>query len=328
MKINLGVVGATGLVGQTILKVLAERKIDIENLYLFASKRSAGVKVQFNDEDVTVLELAEENIVDKKIDYVFFAASGDLSKVYTPIFVDNGAVVIDNSSHWRMDEHVPLVVPEVNPEDLKKHKGIVANPNCSTIQSVLALKPIEDLFKIKRIVYSTYQAVSGSGLKGIRDLEENLVENYPYSINENILPHIDDFLASGYTKEEVKMIDESKKIFGRDDLKLTATTARVPILNTHAVSINVECFNLIDMEALKEVYRDFPGIKLYDDLDKNVYPLAEIAEGNDLVYVGRLREDDSLDHGLNLWCVADNIRKGAASNSVDILQALIKQRSE
>lgn len=328
MKFNLGIVGATGLVGQTILKVLSERKIDIENLYLFASKRSAGVKIQFNNKEITVLELAEENIVNKKIDYVFFAASGDLSKVYTPIFVDNGALVIDNSSHWRMDENVPLVVPEVNPEDLKKHKGIVANPNCSTIQSVLALKPIEDLFKIKRIVYSTYQAVSGSGLKGIRDLEENLVENYPYSINENILPHIDDFLASGYTKEEVKMMDESKKIFGRDDLKLTATTARVPIVNTHAVSINVECFNPIDMEALKEVYRDFPGIKFYDDLDKNVYPLAEIAEGNDLVYVGRLREDDSLEHGLNLWCVADNIRKGAASNSVDILQALIKQRSE
>ena len=236
--------------------------------------------------------------------------------------------MIDNSSYWRMDDLVPLVIPEVNPDDLQKHKGIVANPNCSTIQSVLALKPIEDLFKIKRVVYSTYQAVSGSGLNGIRDLEENVVNNYPFSINENVLPHIDDFLESGYSKEEVKMIEESKKILGRDDLKLTATTARVPILNTHAVSINVECLKPIDLKALKNIYRNFPGIKLYDDLDNNIYPLAEVADGNDSVFVGRIRLDESLEHGLNLWCVADNIRKGAASNSVDIFETLVKQRRQ
>lgn len=328
MKTNLAIVGATGLVGQTILSVLKERSIDIDNLYLFASRKSAGSVVDWNDQSLTVLELAKENIVDKKIDYVFFAASGDLSKVYTPIFVEAGAVVIDNSSHFRMDPKVPLVVPEVNPQALVDHKGIIANPNCSTIQSVLALKPIEDLFKIKRIVYSTYQAVSGSGLQGIRDLEENVVENYPYSINNNILPHIDDFLDSGYTKEEVKMMDESKKIFGRSDLKLTATTARVPIKNTHAVSINVECFNPINLEALKEVYQSFPGIKYTDKLKENIYPLAEDADGDDFVYVGRLRLDESVDHGLNLWCVTDNIRKGAASNSVDIFEELVKQRSD
>lgn len=328
MKINLGIVGATGLVGQTILKILNERNIKLNDVYLYASKKSSGTTIEFDGKDISVLELSEENIVDKKIDYVFFAASSMLSKKYTPIFVNNGAVVIDNSSYWRMDENVPLVVPEVNPNDLLNHQGIVANPNCSTIQSVLALKPIEDLFEIKRIVYSTYQAVSGSGLNGIRDLEENLVKNYPYSINDNVLPHIDDFLESGYTKEEVKMIDESKKIFGRDDLKLTATTARVPILNTHAISINVECLKPIDLEVLRDVYRNFPGIKLYDDLDTNIYPLAEVAEGNDFVYVGRLRNDDSLEYGLNLWCVADNVRKGAASNSVDVFETLIKQRSE
>lgn len=326
--LKIGIVGATGLVGQTIMNVLSERKIAIDELYLFASKNSAGKKIMFNDAEITVLELCEENIKKSRIDYVFFAASGDLSKVYSPLFVEAGAVVIDNSSHWRMDKEVPLVIPEVNPNDLLNHQGIIANPNCSTIQSVLALKPIEDLFKIKRIVYSTYQSVSGSGLNGIRDLEENIVENYPYSINENILPHIDDFLDTGYTKEELKMIDESKKIFGREDMKLTATTARVPIKNTHAVSINVECFNPIDLGRLIQSYQNFPGIELYDNLDKDIYPLAIVAEGSDLVFVGRLRLDDSLDHGLNLWVVADNIRKGAASNSVDILETLIKQRRE
>lgn len=326
--ISVAVVGATGLVGQTILKILSERKIEISELYLFASKNSAGKKISFNDKDKTVLELNKENIKKHKIDYVFFATSGDLSKIYSPLFVESGAIVIDNSSYWRMDESVPLVVPEVNADDLLKHQGIIANPNCSTIQSVLALKPIEDLYKIKRIVYSTYQAVSGSGLNGIRDLEENVVDNYPYSINKNILPHIDAFLENGYTKEELKMIDESKKIFGREDLKLTATTARVPIKNTHAVSINVECYNPINLEELKEAYRNFPGIKLYDDVNQEIYPIAEVVDGSDLVYVGRLRDDISLENGLNLWTVADNIRKGAASNSVDILETLIKQRSK
>lgn len=325
---KIGIVGATGLVGQTILKVLNERNIKIDELYLFASKRSAGKKIKFNNKEITVLELNAANINKQKLDYVFFAADGNLSKVYSPLFVDSGAIVIDNSSYWRMDKNVPLVVPEVNAQDLLNNQGIVANPNCSTIQSVLALKAIEDLFKIKRIVYSTYQAVSGSGLKGIRDLEENVVDNYPYSINKNILPHIDAFLENGYTKEELKMIEESKKIFNRKDLKLTATTARVPIINTHAVSINAECFNPVDLEALKEAYRNFPGIKLYDNVDKEIYPIAEVVEGSDYVFVGRVRHDESLEYGLNLWTVADNIRKGAASNSVDILETLIKQRSE
>ncbi|CAM3647696.1 aspartate-semialdehyde dehydrogenase [Erysipelothrix urinaevulpis] len=326
MSINLAVVGASGLVGETILKILEERNIQYDTLVLFASKRSAGSKKVIGKEEHIILELTEEAIKNNPVDYVFFAASGDLSKQYSPVFVDSGATVIDNTSQFRMDTSVPLVVPEVNPEAVYDKCRIIANPNCSTIQSVLALKAIDDLFSLKRVIYTTYQSVSGSGYAGLNDLENKVSENYPHAIHENILPHIDSFLDNGYTKEEMKMIEETQKILGIDTLPVTATTARVPLPNTHAVSINVECERSINLKRLKEAYKQFPGIELRDNPMDNVYPLASEAQGCDDVFIGRIREDYSVENGLNLWCVADNIRKGAASNSVDILQLLLKER--
>ncbi len=227
-----------------------------------------------------------------------------------------------------MDKDVPLVVPEVNSEDIEKNNGIIANPNCSTIQAVVALKPLDDKYKIKRIVYSTYQAVSGAGQKGVEDLENTSkgLENkkFPYPIANNCLPHIDVFLDNGYTKEEMKMIEETKKILHNDKLKITATTVRVPVLNSHSESINVEFEKDIDINEVKELLKNSPGIVLMDDVNNNIYPLATIANGTDQVYVGRLRKDDSVDSGINMWVVADNIRKGAASNAVQIMEQLIK----
>ena len=436
-KIRLAIVGATGVVGRTALKVLEEKKLPIDEYVLFASSHSAGKKIRFMDRDYIVQELNDLSF-DSGFDYAIFSAGSSTSKKYAPIAASNGCIVIDNSSAFRMDPQVPLVVPEVNPEEIQNNHGIIANPNCSTIQAVVALKPLDDKYKIKRIVYSTYQAVSGAGRNGILDLENgiknyvtdkayfdsqyydaNCIESfdgsqykkkydssqysdcksirntsfvvdfseigkvsYPlakfnYPIFSNCIPHIDDFLENGYTKEEEKMINETRKILKRQDLKITATTVRVPVFNSHSESINVEFEKTYEMEDLINTLANSSGIILQDNLlssyrknsnaiaenkidkfndsvvpenesdkfnDSNVvrenkadkfnsctpkeptYPLAVYASGHDEVFVGRIRRDDSVASGVNLWVVADNIRKGAASNAVQILEKCLEQK--
>lgn len=326
-KVNVAIVGATGMVGRTFLKVLEERNFPIDNLYLFSSSRSAGSKVEFAGKEYTVEEL-NENSFDRDIQIALFSAGGSISEKYAPIAASKGVVVVDNSSAWRMDENVPLVVPEVNPEAVKEHKGIIANPNCSTIQAMVPLKPLHDKYKIKRIVYSTYQAVSGSGVKGTKDLEDGIngVPNqfYPHPIAYNCLPHIDVFMENGYTKEEMKMINETMKILNDYNLKITATTVRVPVVNGHSESVNVEFENDFEIDELKGVLAGFEGLELVDDIANNVYPTAFELSGRDEVFVGRIRRDFSVDSGINMWVVADNIRKGAATNAVQIAELLLK----
>lgn len=325
-KVNLAVVGATGMVGRTFLKVLEEKNLPVENYYFFASARSAGNKISLLGKEYTIEELTETSF-DRPIDIALFSAGGDISKKFAPIAAEKGCVVIDNSSAWRMDEEVPLVVPEVNPEDVKWNKGIIANPNCSTIQAVAALKPLHDKYKIKRIVYSTYQAVSGAGMGGYKDLEEGLKGNPPtkfaHPIVSNCLPHIDVFTENGYTKEELKMIAETRKIFHEPDLKITATAVRVPVFNGHSESINVEFYNPFDLNELIETLKNAKGLVVQNDSAKNEYPIASNANGHDEVFVGRIRRDESVESGVNLWVVADNIRKGAASNAIQIAELLI-----
>lgn len=325
-KINLAVVGATGMVGRTFLKVLEERNLPIENFYVIASAKSAGTNLTFNGKEYIVEELTE-NSFDKPIDIALFSAGASTSLKFAPIAASKGCVVIDNSSAWRMDPEVPLVVPEVNPHDIKWNKGIIANPNCSTIQAVVALNPLHKKYKIKRIVYSTYQAVSGAGMGGYQDLENGLKgeapKKFPHPIAGNCLPHIDVFLENGYTKEEEKMINETRKIMGDSSLKITATTVRVPVFNSHSESINVEFENQFELGELIELLKSAPGIIIQDDIQNNVYPMPINASGHDEVFVGRIRRDFSVESGVNFWVVADNIRKGAATNTVQIAKLLI-----
>ena len=327
-KVNLAVVGATGMVGRTFLKVLEERQLPIENFYVMASARSAGSTLTFNGKEYVVEELTEHSF-DKPIDIALFSAGGSTSAKFAPIAAEHGCIVIDNSAQWRMDPEVPLVVPEVNPEDIEWNKGIIANPNCSTIQAMVALKPLDDKYKIKRVVYSTYQAVSGAGVAGWNDLENGLKgeapKKFPHPIANNCLPHIDVFMDNRYTKEEMKMIWETRKILHHDDLKVTATTVRVPVFDSHSESINVEFENPFDLDELIDVLRNAPGSVIEDDPENNVYPLALNAAGHDEVYVGRIRRDESVENGVNLWVVADNIRKGAATNAVQIAQEIISK---
>ena len=327
-KYNVAVVGATGLVGQTFLKVLKERNFPVEKLYLYASARSAGKTVNFIGKDYTVIELKDENIKDD-IDVALFSAGGSMSKEYAPKFKAKGAIVVDNSSAWRMEKDIPLVVPEANPEALDGHNGIIANPNCSTIQVMPVLKVLADKYGLKRVIYSTYQAVAGSGQKGIDDLEANLKgepsKNYPHQIAFNLLPHIDSFLDNGYTKEEMKMVEETRKILGLPDLKVTATCVRVPVKMGHAVSVNVELEKSFDLKDVFKAFEEKEGVIVKDDVSKNVYPMPIEAEDTDEVYVGRIRRDESVENGLNLWVVADNIRKGAATNTIQIAETLIKK---
>ncbi len=327
-KFNIAVVGATGMVGRKFLQVLSERKLPVENYYLFASKRSAGKKVEFMGGEYTVEELTETCFDGKDIDIALFSAGGDTSLKYAPCAAKAGAIVVDNSSAWRMHDDVPLVVPEVNPEDIEWNHGIIANPNCSTIQAVVALKPLHDLYKIKRIVYSTYQAVSGAGMGGYEDLKNGIdgqpPKKFPHPIFGNCLPHIDVFTENGYTKEEIKMIKETQKILHDNDIKVTATTVRVPVFYGHSESINVEFEKPFELDELKAALKNAPGVIVVDDPQNNVYPMALDAEDKDEVFVGRIRRDDTVPSGVNLWVVADNIRKGAATNAVQIAQKIIE----
>lgn len=328
-KPNVAVVGATGLVGTTFLKVLEERSFPFERLYLMSSAKSAGKTIVFKGEDYVVEELNEDSFR-KPIDIALFSAGGSTSLQFAPLAAASGCIVVDNSSAWRMDPEVPLVVPEVNPHAVRSvPKGIIANPNCSTIQAMLPIKVLHDAYRVRRIVYSTYQSVSGAGIKGIRDLEEGLKGNdicqaFPHPIAGNCIPHIDAFLENGYTKEEMKMIHETHKILEDDSIRITATTVRVPLRSSHSESINLEFERPFDLEEAKKLLASMKGLVVVDDPAHNRYPLAREAEGTDFVYVGRIRRDFSLESGLNLWCVADNIRKGAATNAVQIAELLIK----
>lgn len=333
-KFNVAVVGATGMVGNKFLEVLSERKLPVENYYLFASAKSAGRQIDFMGKPHTVIELTKENVLalKGKVDFALFSAGAGVSKQFAPVFVEAGATVVDNSSQWRMYDDVPLVVPEVNPEDVKYSKGIIANPNCSTIQAVVALKPLKDAFGIKRVVYSTYQAVSGAGVAGYNDLVEGIKgeapKKFPQPIAYNMLPHIDVFMEDGYTKEEWKMIAETRKILHDDDLRVTATTVRVPVFYGHSESINVEFEKPCTREYVTEALKGGKGIIVMDDPQNNVYPTPLMCENHDEVYVGRIRIDDSVESGANLWVVADNIRKGAATNAVQIVSLLIDNEME
>lgn len=333
-KFNVAVVGATGMVGGKFLEVLTERQLPVDNYYLFASAKSAGKKIDFMGKEHTVIELTKENVtaLKGKVDFALFSAGAGVSKEFAPIFAEIGAIVVDNSSQWRMHDDVPLVVPEVNPEDVKWNHGIIANPNCSTIQAVVALKPLYDKFGIKRIVYSTYQAVSGAGVAGYNDLKDGIngvaPKKFPRPIAYNMLPHIDVFMEDGYTKEEWKMIVETRKILHDQSLRVTATTVRVPVFYGHSESINVEFCKKCEKQDVVNALENFPGIIVMDDVKNNVYPTPLDAENHDEVFVGRIRMDESVDSGANLWVVADNIRKGAATNAVQIVELLIKNALE
>ena len=327
-KVNVALVGATGMVGRTFIKVLEERNFPIDNIYLFSSAKSAGTTVNLFGKDVIVEELNENSFDNKNIQIALFSAGGSISAKYAPIAASKGVIVVDNSSHWRMNPEVPLVVPEVNPEAVKDHNGIIANPNCSTIQAMVPLKPLHDKYGLKRVVYSTYQAVSGSGVRGVQDLEDGIQGKpntfYPHPIAFNCLPHIDVFEDNGYTKEEMKMIDETLKILNDYDIKVTATTVRVPVRGAHSESINLEFDKSFELEDVFNTLKNTEGIVVIDDPANNKYPLAINAEGHDEVYVGRIRRDFSVDNGVNMWVVADNIRKGAATNAVQIAELLLK----
>ncbi|MDU1413146.1 MAG: aspartate-semialdehyde dehydrogenase [Clostridium sp.] len=329
MKYNVAVVGATGMVGRQFISILNERNFPINNLYLFSSSRSAGTTISFNNEEILVEELKTENIVNKKIDFALFSAGGSVSLEFAPTFAKSGAIVIDNSSAWRMDPSVPLIVPEVNPEDISWHKGIIANPNCSTIQAMVALKPLDDKYGLKRVVYSTYQAVSGAGLQGFNDLKDG-VNNIPpkkfqYPIAYNVIPQIDVFTENGYTKEEMKMINETHKILHNSAVKVTATTVRVPVFHGHSESINIEFNKPFEVEDIFNLYNNSPGVVVVDDTNNNVYPMPVDIAGKDEVYIGRIRRDFSIDNGINIWVVSDNIRKGAALNAIQIAELFINK---
>jgi len=331
---KVAVAGVTGAVGQQMVACLEERQFPVAELKPLASERSIGKNVTFREEEIPVEVLTKNSF--QGIDIALFSAGGSISKEYGPIAAQAGAVVVDNSSAWRMDPDVPLVVPEVNPQDIALYKktGIIANPNCSTIQMVVVLKPLHDAARIKRVVVSTYQAVSGTGQKAVEELaaqvralltnQEVAIKVYPHRIAFNCFPHIDVFLDNGYTKEEMKMVNETKKIMGDDTIEVTATTVRVPVFYGHSEAVNIETERKLTPAEAREILGKFPGIKVVDDPSKNEYPMPLDAAGQDLTLVGRIREDFSIKNGLNLWVVSDNIRKGAATNAVQIAEILAK----
>lgn len=328
---NIAIVGATGAVGQEFLKVLAEREFPVGELRLLATKRSSGQIVSWQGREIEVQETTHDSF--KGIDIALFAG-GSASTEFAHSAVNSGAIVIDNSSAFRLDPGVPLVVPEVNPEDVKWHKGIIANPNCSTIIMVVAIKPLEDLAGIKRIVVSTYQAVSGAGKEGIVELEEQLkawargekcsgFKTFPYQIAFNLIPRIDKFQEGDYTKEEWKMVKETQKIFHRDDIRITATCVRVPVLRSHCESINIETERKVSVSEVKEALAKAPGVVVIDNPAEDKYPMPLYSSDTDEIYIGRIREDFTIENGLNIWVVGDQIRKGAATNAVQIAELLL-----
>lgn len=337
-KYNVAILGATGAVGTEFLKLIEERNFPYAELRLLASKRSAGKKIDFMGKTYTIEEATKDSF--EGIDIALFAG-GSISKEFAPYAVKAGAVVIDNSSAYRMDPEVPLVVPEVNPQAILKHKGIIANPNCSTIIMVMALKPLYDMAKIKRIVVSTYQAVSGAGKEGIDELTDqvkasaegremvakilpsaSLEKHYPIAFN--LIPQIDVFMDNLYTKEEMKMVNETKKIFDDYDMRITATTVRVPVYRSHSESVNVEFENDLDLAAMQEALNAFPGVQVLDNPQEQIYPMPLYTSEKNDVYVGRLRRDESNDNTFNMWVVGDQIRKGAALNTLQIAETMIK----
>jgi aspartate-semialdehyde dehydrogenase len=333
-KYNVAVVGATGAVGEQMREVLEERQFPVGELRLLASERSAGQFLPFDGKQLRVEILNENSFED--IDIGLFSAGGSVSAKFAPLAVAAGAVVVDNTSHFRMDPDVPLVVPEVNAKEIAgyERRGVVANPNCSTIQMVVALKPIHDAARIKRVVVSTYQSVSGAGRRAMEELSQQVgalfngkdvrKEKFPHQIAFNCIPHIDVFMEGGYTKEEWKMINETRKILAEPTLPVTATTVRVPVFCSHSESVNVETLVKLSAAEAKKILREAPGVIVADEPENNVYPMAIDATGKDATYVGRIREDDSVPNGLNLWVVADNLRKGAALNAVQIAEILIR----
>ncbi len=331
-KYVVAVVGATGAVGKEMLEILEERAFPVSEIIPLASERSEGERVEFKGKNVVVRKLAKDSFQD--VDIALFSAGAERSLEFAPHAVKSGAVVIDNSSAFRMDPKVPLVVPEVNAHALDKHSGIIANPNCSTIALVLVLKPIHDKVKIKRIVVTTFQSVSGTGKEAMDELAQQTVallnfkdvetKVYPHQIAFNCIPHIDAFLENGYTKEEMKMANETRKIMEDDTIRLTATTVRVPVFRGHSESVNIETEKKISANEVRAILAEAPGVLVYDDPKKNIYPLAMDVVGKDETYVGRVREDESIPNGINLWLVSDNLRKGAALNAVQIAEYLIK----
>jgi aspartate-semialdehyde dehydrogenase len=329
---TVAVVGATGAVGTEMIEVLEERKFPVGELRPLASSRSAGGTVSFNGRDIAIKELTTDSFAG--VDLALFSAGAEISREFAPIAARAGAVVVDNSAAWRMDNEVPLVVPEVNRADIAKHHGIIANPNCSTIQMVVALKPLHDAARIMRVVVTTFQSVSGTGKEAMDELLEECSDLlsfkeaspkvYPYQIAFNCLPHIDDFLPSGYTKEEMKMLHETRKIMGDDSIRVTATTVRVPVYVGHSEAVNIETEKKLSVNEARALLSEAPGVLLYDDPAHKIYPMPIDAAGRDEVFVGRIREDESVPNGLNLWIVADNLRKGAALNAVQIAEELIR----
>ncbi len=333
---NVAVAGATGAVGRKMLEILEARKFPVASLKALASARSVGQALPFDGNSLAVEELKENSF--EGVDIALFSAGAGVSRQFAPFAVKSGCIVIDNSSAFRMEPDIPLIVPEVNPDAIGDDPGIIANPNCSTIQMVVALKPIHDKFKIKRIVVSTYQSVSGSGQKAIDELHSQAqsvlsgkpAENnvYPHQIAFNCLPHIDNFLDSGYTKEEMKMVNETRKILGNDSIQISPTTVRVPVFYSHSESINVETERPISAEEVKKLLSNAVGVQVVDNPETNEYPLAIDGEGRDEVFVGRIRDDISCENAINFWVVSDNLRKGAALNAVQIAEFLAHKAQE
>ncbi|MGB0850048.1 MAG: aspartate-semialdehyde dehydrogenase [Bacteroidia bacterium] len=326
---NLAIAGATGMVGRTMLKVLDEHNVEVENLYPIATKSSLGKSISYRGKNYDVCLM--EDALEKDLDFALFSAGGGVSLEWAPKFAEKGVTVIDNSSAWRMNEDCPLVVPQINQDSIGPDNKIVANPNCSTIQMVMALAPLHKEYSIKRLVISTYQSITGTGKAAVEQMEEerrhgsshNMV--YDYQIDKNCIPHCDVFLDNGYTKEEMKLVHETRKILNAPEMSITATAVRVPVVGGHSESINVQFNNEFEMSRVKELLSDTDGVELVDDISNNVYPMPINAMDNDAVMVGRLRRDESQANTLNMWVVADNLRKGAATNAVEILEKLLKK---
>ena len=324
---KIAVVGATGMVGNVMLKVLEERNLPINKLLLVASERSLGTELIYQNKKIKVIGLNEA--LNAKPDIALFSAGGSTSLEWAPKFASLGTTVIDNSSAWRMEKDIKLIVPEINANLLSSEDKIIANPNCSTIQMVMALAPIHRKFKIKRLVISTYQSITGTGVKAVKQLKNEMSgtsgENaYPHQIHKNALPHCDIFLENNYTREEMKLVHETHKILGDNKIAITATAVRIPVVGGHSESVNVEFENHFEINQIQKILSQTPGLEILDDPKKNKYPMPINAEGKDTVYVGRLRRDNSIPNGVNLWIVSDNLRKGAATNTIQIAEYLIK----